>query len=43
MTAPLSGPLVGPGAERFAALELHGLVEQDFNGLGHSLEAVFSE
>jgi hypothetical protein len=40
---PLLGSLVGCGPEDVGAFELHDLVEQDGEGLGHAVESVFGQ
>ena len=36
-------PLVGLGAEIFGSFELHGFVEEDFDGVGHPFKAVVGQ
>jgi hypothetical protein len=39
----LLDPLVGLGAEIFGSFELHGFVEEDFDGVGHPFKAVVGQ
>ena len=43
VAATLAGALVGSGSQGFAALELHGFVQQNLHGLRHASEAVVGE